>query len=132
MGLAEQRKIKEHQDKAIPAVQKQIQEACGRTVQIEIDWDSFTKDPTSLDWVGTTSGLYAVGDGVEGVCSDDLGKTAVRENLKKIAVRNVPDVAQEKLNFADGTLTVQWAWGAAQDAGNFSYTKVREALEKGL
>src|ERR1700677_1979010 len=132
MGLAEQRQVKEDQDKTIPKVQKQIEEACRATIPIDIDWDSFTKDPTSLSWLGTTSGLYVIADALESICSDDLGKTAVKEGGKKISVKNVLDTSDEKLNFNKGILAVHWGWGKADHASGFSPAKVREVVEKGL
>ncbi len=132
MGLAEQRQIKEHTENTIPKIQKQVEQACGAVIPIEIDWDSFTKDPTSLSWLGTTSGLYVIGDALEGICTDDLGKTAVKNGVKKVRVKNVGDVADEKVEFAKGTLTVHWGWGKADHASGFNYNKVREIVEAGL
>ena len=83
MGLAEQRKIKEVQDQTIPKVQKQIEQACSKGLLIDLDWDSFTKDPESLGWLGTTSGLYPIADALEAICTDDLGKTAIAGGVKK-------------------------------------------------
>jgi hypothetical protein len=132
MGVAEQRLIKDHQDNTIPKVQKQIAEACGKIIPIDIEWDSFTVDPTSLRWLGTTSGLYVIGDALEAICSDDLGKTAVQNGVKKIAVKNVPEISQEKVAFAEGVVIVHWGWGKADHAFDFSSARVREVVEGGL
>ncbi len=132
MGLAEKRRVKEHQDETIPAVQRQIAESAGFTVPFEIDWDSFTNDPQSLEWVGTTSGMYVIADALQAVCADDMGKQALKENFKTVAVKNVLQKSDEKIEFADGVLTVHWAWGKGDDAFNFSSTRVRETVEAGL
>jgi hypothetical protein len=132
MGLAEQRKVKNAQDNVIPKVQQQIAEAAGVTMPFDIDWDSFTSDPASLDWLGTTSGLYVIADGLAAVCSDDLGKEALAKGVKKVVVKNVADKASEKVAFEGGTLTVHWAWGKGDDAFNFGSSRIRETVEAGL
>lgn len=132
MGLAEQRKVKEAQDNVIPKVQQQIAESAGITVPFDIDWDSFTSDPTSLEWLGTTSGLYVIADALGAVCSDDLGKKAFAKAFKKVIVKNVPDKSKEKVSFEGGKLTVHWAWGKGDDAFSFNGTRIREVVEAGL
>jgi len=132
MGLAERREVKKHQEETVPTLEQELEEICGVRIPYEVDWDSFARDGASLGWVGTTSGFQNINDGLREVCRDDLGKEAVRESIKRIAIENIPDKAENKIEVADEALTVHWAWGKGDDAFSFSYTRVREAVENAL
>ena len=60
-----------------------------------------------------------------------MGKTAVREGLKQIKLKNVPNKAAMQISFKDGTLEMHCAY-ALRTEGMFSDGEIRQLLEKNL
>jgi hypothetical protein len=67
-----------------------------------------------------------------GDCRDEVGKAAFTRGFKKVVVKNVPAKSEEAVSFTNGSLVVHWAWGAGDDAFNFSAARVRDVVEAGL
>ena len=65
------------------------------------------------------------------ICMDDMGKSAVRDGLKKIKLANVKDPASMKMSFEGGVLEMHCAY-ALGASGMFSDNEIRQLLEKSL
>ena len=131
MGLAERRIQENFTKKEVPEALKDYAEKTGgatEKVKVEVDWASLGDDKASYDglgyWVQTLQG-------VEAVCSDDMGKDAIKSALKKIVIKNVTDPKDIRAEFKAGTLTgyLQLSQGASGTPG---WTEFQKALEQAL
>jgi len=130
MGLNERRKVKELQDTILPGRVREIEEICGKPIAYEVDWPSIAEDAEALNFMDNLS-CHRLNMALRVICSDDMGKEAVRDGLKLIRLKNVKDKASMKLGFAAGILDMHCAYALRTD-GMFSDGEIRELLLKGL
>jgi hypothetical protein len=130
MGLNERRKIKELQDTTFPGRVKEIEEICGAPIPYEVDWDSLADDAQALNFIDNIS-CHRLNMALRSICLDDMGKSAVRDGLKLIRLKNVKDKASMSISFANGVLEMHCAYALLTD-GMFSDNAIREVLEKNL
>src|SRR5262249_32148508 len=130
MGLNERRKIKELQETTLPGRVKEIEEICGKAIPYEVDWDSLADDATALNFIDNVS-CHRLNMALRVICQDDLGKEAVREELKVVKMKKVKEKSAMNISFNDGVLEVRcdYAQGAS---GMFSDGEIREELMKKL
>lgn len=126
MGLEERRKIKELQDEVLPGRVGEIEEICGAAIPYDVDWTSFDGDLQALNFVDNIS-CHRLNMALRVICSDDLGKEAVRDTLKGIRLRNVKSPDDKSLDFEANTLQMTCAYGSGLD-GAFSDNEIRELL----
>jgi hypothetical protein len=132
MGLAEKRIQQDFLTKRIPERTAQMHTATdGATakVVVEIDWPSIIEDKPALDslWAYWEQPLSAIED----ICSDDLGKEAIKGGVQKIVIRNVNNLGQVSASFAGGVLTVQMNF---KEGGNGTpgWDTIKKIVEAGL
>lgn len=130
MGLKEKRRIHELQTDVVPSLKQQLQELCATDIEWDIDWDSIATSMEALDNI-EHQGLRRIYSAFVSVCRDDLGKTAVRDCVKRIAVRNYEQVSDKKIQFNDGILVVNGAWAAGWE-GYPQEQEITDVLEAGL
>ena len=130
MGIAERRKIQELQQTVFPERQREIAEICGAEIPYDVDWESLASDAEALNFIDNVS-CHRVNMALRTICVDDLGRTAVREGLRRIALRNVAEPTEMRMTFADGTLTMHCAY-ARRSEGMFSDSDIRKLLEERL
>ena len=110
MGLAEKRAVAEYQEKTFPAAIKQIEEAAGTAIPVEPKWDSFlATDPsgTSIDAGFQAIYIKPLVGALKSVASDDMGKKALKSELKKIVLDGSSGYSTNGFTFNGGTLTLQ-------------------------
>ena len=130
MGLAERRKIKELQDTSFPERTAELAEITGGAMGYDVDWDSFADDLEGLNFLDNLS-CHRTNMALRVICSDELGKEAVREQLKTIRLKNVKDKGDMLCKFQDGILEMHCAYALRTD-GMFSDGHIRETLMAGL
>jgi hypothetical protein len=130
MGLEERRMIKELQDVTLPGRVKEIEEICGVPIPYDVDWTTLADDKSGLNFLDNVS-CHRLNMALRVICSDDMGKEAVRDGLKKVRLVNVKNHDDRKIAFEGGVLEmhVPYADGAS---GLFSDNEIRELLLKGL
>jgi secreted PhoX family phosphatase len=116
-SLAERRAITDYQNQNFPDHQKKIQQAAGFEVPVEVDWNSLAlpgdeKYYAQDDYFVKTI-FQPVEDALSGITKDDMGKQALKEKLKKIAIRYGDDGISasdysDRVKFEDGVLTVNF------------------------
>jgi hypothetical protein len=130
MGLQEKRKIKELQDVTFPGRVKEIEEICGAPIPYEVDWTSLGEDPEALNFIDNIS-CHRLNMALRSICLDDFGKSAVRDGLKLVKLKNVKEKADMNMNFAGGTLEMHCAYALKTD-GMFNDNEIRKVIEGGL
>ncbi len=130
MGLNERRKVKELQDVTFPGRVKEIEEICGAPIPYQVDWDSLADDAEALNYIDNIS-CHRLNMALRVICQDDMGKSAVRDGLKQIKLKNVKDKSGMQIAYQNGTLEMHCAY-ALGTGGMFSDGEIRQMLEKNL
>ena len=130
MGLAERRKIKELTDTTIPEREKELLEITGSPIRYEIEWESLANDAEGLNFLDNLS-CHRLNMALRVICSDDLGREAVKDALKTVKLANAPAKDQMKISFGGGVLEMRCAYALRTD-GMYSDNEIREVLMKGL
>lgn len=126
MGLPERRKVQELQQTTLPERSKEIAEICGFAVPYEVDWASIENDAPALNFLDNLS-CHRVNMALRTVCADEMGRQAVREGLKLVRLRNVPDAAQMHIAFSNGVLEMHCAYALGL-SGMHSDSAIRDLL----
>lgn len=126
MGLEERRKIKELQETTLPEREKEIEEICGQAIHYEVDWASFEDDLEGLNFLDNLS-CHRLNMALRTICTDELGKEAVREGLHLVRLKNVRDKADMKMEFENKILEMHCVY-ALRTEGMFSDGEIRQAL----
>ncbi|MDB5327270.1 MAG: hypothetical protein JWM57_2839 [Phycisphaerales bacterium] len=126
MGLNERRKIDELKTTTLPARSKEIEEICGKSVPYEVDWDSLASDLEGLNFLDNLS-CHRLNMALRSICVDEAGKQAVRDGLKSVKLKNVPDKAAMRLAFDAGVLEMHCAYAKRTD-GMFGDGEIRMLL----
>src|SRR3984885_14238291 len=122
--------IKELQDVTLPSRVKEIEEICGAPIPYEVDWASLADDKSGLNFLDNIS-CHRLNMALRLICSDDMGKEAVRDGLKKVRLVNVKDHADRKITFDGGVLEMHVSYAEGANA-LFSDNEIRALLLKGL
>lgn len=130
MGLAERRKIKELTDTTIPEREKELLEITGSPIRYDIDWDSLANDAEGLNFLDNIS-CHRLNMALRVICSDELGREAVKDGLKLVKLANVATPAEMSIAFLGGVLEMRCAYAHRTD-GMYSDGHIREVLMKGL
>lgn len=130
MGLTERRKIKELQETTLPERVREIEEICGQAIQYEVDWDSFGNDFQALNFLDNLS-CHRLNMALRSICTDDMGKEAVREGVRLVRLKNVVNKSDVMMTFADGVLEMRCAY-ALGTQGMHRDGDIRDLLLKGL
>jgi hypothetical protein len=108
-GLKEKRAVKDFQDKSFPKLTKEINAVAGTDIPVEVDWDSLAVDGYSdLYEEGFTKVYFTpLLDALKEICADDMGKTALKEALKKVVIKNSSNsYSPSNFSFSDGVLVI--------------------------
>ncbi|HMA35716.1 MAG TPA: hypothetical protein VKY74_14720 [Chloroflexia bacterium] len=131
MGLNERRKIKELQDTTFPERTAELAQICGGGEMVyEVDWESFADDLEGLNFLDNLS-CHRTNMALRTICTDEMGKEAVREGLKRIKLKNVKTKPEMQISFAGGVLEMHCAY-AQRTEGMFSDGEIYQILIKGL
>ncbi len=131
MGLQERRLIQQHTNTLLPQVQADLKQACGGDIEVVVEWEGFENDMAALERLSSQCFDRLV-KAIEWVCRDDLGKTALREKVHRVVVRNVPTAAERDLLLSDGVLTVAGMWSSAYWDGLYDQNEYHKFLESRL
>lgn len=90
MGLAEKRAIHEFQEKTFPELKAAIEKAADLKVEIAIQWETLAEPDYAHMYTEAFTKVYfrPLIDALTKICSDDMGKQAIKGALKKITICN--------------------------------------------
>ena len=117
LGLAERRAIKEYQEKTFPGLQAQITQAAGFEVPLEVQWDAIAQPGEAEKYASedyfTNIYFTPLVDALRKITADDMGKQALKSNLKKVVITYNKGTAPASnyangINFDSGTLTINF------------------------
>lgn len=126
MGLAERRKIKELTDTILPEREKELLEITGSPIKYEVDWSTLENDAEGLNFLDNLS-CHRLNMALRVICTDDLGREAVKEGLKTVKLANAPSRDRMKIDFGNGVLEMHCAY-ALRTEGMYSDNEIRDVL----
>jgi hypothetical protein len=130
MGLLERQMIRDLSEKTLPERENEITEICGAAARYVVDWDSLANDAEALRFLDNLS-CHRLNMALRTIAIDPLGKEALRDGLKTIKLRNVPEPGAMKIEFHDGVLEMHCAY-ALGTGGMFNDRDIYNTLMKGL
>jgi hypothetical protein len=146
LGLAERRAIKAYQDQKFPSVEKAIHDAAHYAVKLDVHWEKIARtgeaDYYASDEYWGQTVFQPLTAALKSVASDDMGRDALKKELKTIVITYNPDTAPASnypngLTFENGTLTINFApYSNAGDETSYNFQDrvkaIRELLESNL
>lgn len=130
MGLIERRLIKQGQEEWVPEAQKELREVTAGEQVYEVEWAGFLSDDAGLNNI-RNQGLRRITAAFRVVCSDDLGKEAVKEQVSRVVLKNIDEPSKKSMMLKDGTFTVSAAWGKGSE-GYFTDNELMNYLQRAL
>jgi hypothetical protein len=136
LGLAERRACKAFEEQAYPPLKKQIDEAAGFEVPVEVRWGLLASkdyaDSYSESWPKVF--FKPLIEALKRISNDAMGKEALKTGLKRIIVQNSCGnySADRWATFRDGTLFLDHDPVSNQDYGEERWQRLHHVLEKGL
>jgi hypothetical protein len=128
MSLEVKRAVKAVEDQ-LPEKKSTLNEIAGCEIDVEINWDTFT---TKDDVVMIPNAFFdRFNEDLKKICSDDLGKEAVQEAIKKIVVEE-NEANQMNFDKANGTLTIKGKWSGSPGRAYPSYGDYKKEIEANL
>jgi hypothetical protein len=110
MGLAERRVIHEFQTNELPALQSRVDEAAGKSVPVEADWEKLAPEGESRLYVESWKAIYfePLIAALNAIAVDEMGREALKKGLNSVVIVNTngnyyPD---HWAKFEGGTLTL--------------------------
>lgn len=114
MGLIEKRLIKEAKETWIVEEQKDMRAIANSEVVIDVDWASFESDEPALRNLQHL-GVRKMSNAFRVICSDELGKEAVRDSIQRLVVTNVKDAKEGSVSLENGVVTLRGAFAKGGD-----------------
>jgi hypothetical protein len=110
MGLAERRAAKEFETKRFPQLKKDIDDAAGFEVPVEVAWETLAKEGESHLYAESWPKVFfePLVTALKAITIDDMGKEALKGGLKKVVIQNRSGAyyGDRMANFEGGTLTL--------------------------
>ncbi len=110
MGLSEKRAITAFQETKFPALKKEIDAAAGFVVPMEVKWDTLASEGYGSDYETFFTKVFfqPVINAFQAVCTDQMGKDALKNNLKKIMISNEGGFysPEKAISFKNGVLSI--------------------------
>jgi hypothetical protein len=137
MGLAERRAASEFEATHYPPLKKKIDEAAGFAVDIEVKWNTLSKDQNSkyvTQWADAWPKIYfaPIIEAFKLIARDQMGKDALKAALKKIVIQDDKKSYESSWAvFDSGTLTLDYMFTNVSDVKARTEYLVKE-LEKKL
>lgn len=131
MGLQERKAAQAIKEQYFDAYQKELNEIVGKELPIEINWESF--DLNAVKFIPSVC-LQRTVDAFKRLCSDDMGKEAVKESIQLITVENIAEEgaeANKSLKLEGGTFKIRASYGGHY-SGFYTDDTMREYLESVL
>ena len=109
MGLAERRATADFQTNVFPGLKKQVDDAAGFEVPMEIDWQAIAQpnDAHIYNEYWTKIFFETLIGAFQRICGDDIGKEALKGSLKKIEIINTGEKYDRRaFSFENGVLKI--------------------------
>lgn len=135
MGLAERRAVERFKNEDYPGWKQKIDQAAGFEVAVEVHWAELAV----LDYADSYAEFFVkvyfqpLVDALSAVTIDEMGKTAAREGIASIVIRNSDQYGSAQgMVFTGGVLTFDYRPNVNVDYGEERAKELQHVLEAGL
>jgi hypothetical protein len=135
MGLAERRAVERFKSDDYPQWKAKIDQVSGFEVPVEVAWDELAVDEYASSYARFFPQVYfqPLLDALAAITEDEIGKSALRQGLKKIIVRNSDEYHSTRgFAFDEGVLTIDHKPHTNVDDGPERAKGLQQILESGL
>ncbi|GAA4724282.1 hypothetical protein [Phytohabitans rumicis] len=135
MGLAERRAAEQFKTEEFPGWQRQIDEAAGFEVPVEVEWAELAVDDYASRYTEFFPKVYfqPLVRALAAITIDDMGKDALKDSLTKIVIRNTDAYASDTgFSFTGGVLTIDHRPATNLDHDDDRAKWLQELLESAL
>ncbi len=135
MGLAERRAVERFKSDDYPEWKAKIDRVTGFEVPVEVAWDELAVDEYAASYASFFPQVYfqPLVDALTAITVDGIGKSAVRDGLKKIIIRNTDKYSSTRgFAFDDGVLTIDHKPHTNINDGDERAKGLQHLLESGL
>lgn len=135
MGLAERRSVERFKNDDYPGWKSRIDEAAGFAVPVEVAWEELAVADYATSYSHFFPKVYfqPLVDALAAVASDDMGRSALREGLSKIIIKNSGEFfSAAGISFTSGVLTFDHKPQTNIDDGLDRAKGIQQALESAL
>lgn len=137
LGLADRRVIAAYQERVLPGLLREIHQAAGFELPVEIEWENVVVEPVIGHGDRFTEPEFFTDiyfrpliEALKSITRDQMGREALRAGLKRVVIAYRP--WEEHPLFENGVLSLRWrAWTNAADVA-YRTRQIVEVLEKGL
>jgi hypothetical protein len=90
MGLSEKRALKTFQDDSYQKLTSEINTLAGYPLEFDVKWETLALDEKSSIYEESFTKVYFTPliDAIKEIVTDDMGKEALKEALKKVVIKN--------------------------------------------
>ena len=109
MGLTEKRAVQQFKDSKFPSLKKEIDQAAGFEVPVEVKWDTLAADGYSHLYDECFPKVYftPLCEAFKEITKDQMGKDALKGSLKKIVLANTKETYDSSgSTFDNGVLEI--------------------------
>src|SRR5215472_14384724 len=110
MGLQERRAAKEFETNVLPGLTSELAKIAGFEVPVKVDWESLSVEGYASSYREFWTKVYFTPllEALKGVCIDDMGRQALRDNLKSVVIQNKHQIhyGDRMATFDGGVLTL--------------------------
>ena len=135
MGLAERRAVEQFKTDDYPEWKAKIDQAAGFDVPVEVAWEELGV----VDYAGSYGAFFPMVyfqpmvDALAAITIDEMGRSALREGLTKVVVRNTEQYSSTSgFSFDGGVLTIDHKPYTNVDYGADRASGLQKLLEAGL
>jgi len=136
MGLAERRAAKKFETDVFPAILKQVEEAAGFVLPIDVHWDQLCADGYATMYEEAWSKVFFLPlvRALKAITIDDIGRTALQAGLRSVVVVNQGGVyyADAMATLREGVLTLDHEPCTNIDDVDDRAKAIQAVLEAGL
>ena len=124
MGLAEKRASEECKKTKFAELQQMMKTSLEADIPMEVDWDKISMRIEGQPNANTVMKEFFVShfaepltQAVKSICADEMGKGALKKELKKVAMTSDADASAWSggYKFDKGTLTMNMSWANSDD-----------------
>ena len=135
MGLAERRAVEQFKSDDYPQWKAKIDQASGFEMPVEVAWDELAVEEYAASYASFFPQVYfqPLLDALTAITVDEIGKSALRQGLKKIIIRNTGEYHSYRgFAFDEGVLTIDHQPHSNVDDGAERAKGLQQLLESGL
>ena len=105
-SLDEERYVAAFKKEGQARVEKEIEDAVGAKIPLEIEFDTFAGNHESMKYIEGSWCTGVIVGAMKNICTDDIGKKRMVAAVKKIVIKHDKEAEKGPFKLEGGTLTI--------------------------